>query len=143
LSPDGGVLEGGAAVYVVGLGLLTAATAVIQGDDLRSAAGAGLKAAGDALAGITSWAREKTDKLRKAWEGIHGVPWPKTADGRNKTAHHDVPLADGGADAGENIVPMDPDDHIQHHKDKGDFRRWGRRGAPNSAEPETPSNGGE
>jgi RHS repeat-associated protein len=143
LSPDGGVLEGGAAVYVLGLGLLTAATAVIQGDDLRSAAGAGLKAAGDALAGITSWAREKTDKLRKAWEGIHGVPWPKTADGRNKTAHHDVPLADGGADAGENIVPMDPSDHTQHHKDKGDFKRWGRRGAPNSAEPETPSSGGE
>ena len=139
LSPDGGVAEAGVGVYIGGLFVLTAVTAVLKGDDLRTAVNAGASAAAGAWSSFTTWARKKTDRLRKEWEAHTGTPWPKTAEGKPYEADHDTPLADGGADdATTNVTPRPHDDHVQRHKDKGDFKRWGKRGAPKSAEPETP-----
>jgi hypothetical protein len=52
-------------------------------------------------------------------------------------AHHDCPLADGGKDDAGNIVPLPPKDHVEHHKSKGDFKRWGSR-AKAEPKPEPP-----
>lgn len=70
-------------------------------------------------------------QLRKAWEERNGQPWPKDASGRNLDAHHDEPLADGGSNDASNIKPLPHDDHVQVHKDKGDFKRWGARSGAN------------
>jgi RHS repeat-associated protein len=65
--------------------------------------------------------RGDQDALKKEWSKNNmGKPWPK-----GKIVHHKCPLADGGADSWENIIPMDKDDHVKHHTD--DRRRWGRR----------------
>ena len=48
------------------------------------------------------------------------------------------PLADGGKDDATNIQPKTPEDHVQGHKDNGDFKRWGARSKkdPPKKEPE-------
>ncbi|HVX41708.1 MAG TPA: RHS repeat-associated core domain-containing protein [Gemmatimonadaceae bacterium] len=66
--------------------------------------------------------RRSGRSLKKEWEGLHGQPWPPGC-----VAHHDCPLADGGKDDATNIIPLTPDDHVDHHKSKGDFKRWGSR----------------
>jgi hypothetical protein len=66
--------------------------------------------------------RRSGRSLKKEWEEIHGIPWPTGC-----VAHHTCPLADGGEDSGENIEPLSPGDHVEHHKKKGDFKRWGER----------------
>jgi intein/homing endonuclease len=62
---------------------------------------------------------------RKEYEKREGKPWPQTDDGKNYHAHHKEPLADKGKDVYENIMPMHPDAHRDHHAE--DRRRWGRR----------------
>jgi RHS repeat-associated protein len=72
--------------------------------------------------------REDTRKLRRAWEAEHGEKWPKDpVTGRNQDLHHDKPLADGGTNKVENVRPMTRADHTEHHRQAGDFRRWGSR----------------
>jgi hypothetical protein len=63
---------------------------------------------------------------RKEYERREGKPWPITDCGQNYHAHHKHPLADGGEDIYENIEPMHPRDHREHHSE--DRRRWGGRG---------------
>ena len=63
-------------------------------------------------------------------EALPIVQWPKTDDGRNFVAHHVKPLADGGPDTLDNIVPMHPDLHIPYHVNNGDFSRWRKRRNP-------------
>jgi uncharacterized protein RhaS with RHS repeats len=121
-----------APVLAGGAGGAIAIKVAVAGAIIGGAAWAGAK-----WGEITTWARQKTDKLRKAWEGLHGAPWP-TANGKPHEADHDVPLADGGSDTAENVTPRPHDEHVQRHKDRGDFKRWGKRGAPKPAEPETP-----
>jgi RHS repeat-associated protein len=77
--------------------------------------------------------RRSGRSLKKEWEEIHGIPWPTGC-----VAHHTCPLADGGEDSGENIEPLSPGDHVEHHKKKGDFKRWGERAKKRTKEEPKP-----
>jgi hypothetical protein len=66
--------------------------------------------------------------LRKEWEAANNKPWPKDrATGQNQHVHHKKAKADGGSDTLRNIEPKPKKQHIEHHKKKGDFKRWGKR----------------
>ena len=69
----------------------------------------------------------KNDALRRRWERAEGRDWPRDANGRRYDVHHIRAKADGGTDDLENIKPMPHDEHIQEHKDNGDFSRWSQR----------------
>ncbi|WP_369410720.1 RHS repeat-associated core domain-containing protein [Erythrobacter ani] len=70
--------------------------------------------------------RKSSRSLRKQWEKLHGKKWPKDPDtGFNQDVHHKKPLADGGSDDAKNVEPKTRKDHTNHHRRRGDFRRWG------------------
>jgi hypothetical protein len=88
---------------------------------------------------VTTFFRKSSKAIRREWEKLHGEPWPKTETGENYEGDHDVPIADGGATGAENVTPRPHDEHVQRHKDRGDFKRWGKRAAPKGAdEPKEP-----
>ncbi len=65
--------------------------------------------------------------LKRQWSIRENQDWPVTEDGRSYHAHHKVPVADGGSKTLDNIEPMHPDEHMQHHMDNGDFSRWAKQ----------------
>jgi hypothetical protein len=87
-------------------------------------------------------AGKSTERLRKEWEKLTGKKWPKDPNtGGNQDAHHKDARADGGPDTAENIEPKPHNDHVDHHKKNGDFKRWGKRAhrsPPNPPNPEPP-----
>ncbi|MGN6234892.1 RHS repeat domain-containing protein [Dyella sp.] len=92
--------------------------------------------------------RKSSSTLRRLWEKKTGQKWPKDpATGRNQDVAHKDPVADGGSpNDPDNYEPKPHDQHMQEHKDNGDFKRWGARsgggkssGAANPSTPETPA----
>ena len=82
----------------------------------------------------------KNETIRRRWERAEGRHWPRDANGRRYDVHHIRAKADGGTDDLENIRPMPHDQHIQEHKDNGDFSRWAQlKGKRNSSETKGPT----
>jgi hypothetical protein len=65
--------------------------------------------------------------MRKTWEAENGKDWPVEENGKPYIAHHKNPLADGGDHSADNVEPIQEADHVQHHIDNGDTKRWGGR----------------
>ncbi len=70
--------------------------------------------------------RYTTNKtLRKQHAAHKKLPWPIDPDtGKNQDVSHPNALADGGPDYFEVVKPMTRKDHIEHHMNNGDFKRW-------------------
>ncbi len=66
--------------------------------------------------------------LRRAWERYYNRQWPKDPKtGRNQDVAHIKARADGGDDHPTNYRPLPRDEHINEHREAGDFIRWAKR----------------
>jgi hypothetical protein len=103
-------------------------------DNFSSTAQQNIRAAGNVadtartLKNPAKLAAKSMKTIKKEWSQKHTKAWPTdTKTGRSQDGHHKQPKADGGAHDADNIEPKPRDEHIKHHKDNDDFRRWGKR----------------
>jgi hypothetical protein len=92
---------------------------------------------------ISNTVQSTNDGVKKEWEKLWGTTWPKDqATGKNQDCCHIVPKADGGAHNVNNVEPLPHAEHVKQHKERGDFKRWGKRGGkkptPPKSEPPKP-----
>jgi RHS repeat-associated protein len=79
-------------------------------------------------AGARSGGRKPSSQIRKEWEAANDQKWPADATtGKNHDVSHETALADGGTNTLENIKPRPHPEHVDIHKQRGDFKRWGSR----------------
>jgi hypothetical protein len=75
----------------------------------------------------TSRTKSKEDLIDE-WEKSTGQEWPKDPEtGARQSPNHVWPLADGGRDNGKFVDPVTRQQHIDLHKNNGDFSRWAKR----------------
>jgi RHS repeat-associated protein len=83
--------------------------------------------AADKAADAAKAANKSNKQLKKEYEALTEKPWPKEPSGRSYDLNHKKAKADGGTNTVDNVEPMQHDAHMRHHKDNGDFARWGAR----------------
>jgi len=82
----------------------------------------------------------KSRRHRRGWERQEGRAWPTVPDtGENYHVSHIRAKGDGGPDTLDNIEPKHPVEHMEQHRQNGDFSRWGKRGG--GAKPAPPKGG--
>lgn len=126
----GSLAAGGPAGWIA-IGGIAVAGLLDHASGSRGVPALSIRAPADASAVILE--RRSGRSLKKEWEGLHGTPWPAGC-----VAHHDCALADGGKDDATNIVPLPASDHVELHKSKGDFKRWGSRSQKEPDKPKDP-----
>src|SRR6185437_2187195 len=101
-----------------------------------TAAEAARSPAADATAVSSVNKRRPKHQVVREWENKTGNGWPNDpATGKPMEADHDKPLADGGSDTGDNVTPRTHTDHVNRHRENGDFGRWARRKGTGKTEP--------
>lgn len=59
-----------------------------------------------------------------SWTPSPSAPLPQHRD-----VAHRKPLSEGGKNDLSNIEPKTHSEHVEEHKKRGDFKRWGAKGA--------------
>jgi RHS repeat-associated protein len=99
-------------------------------DAIRSARNAREKVM-QLAAGAKREPRVSSRTLRSRWEKEYKSEWPVDPQtGKKMEVSHEVPLADGGSNDVSNIRPRPRDEHVQMHKDRGDYSRWSQQRGP-------------
>jgi hypothetical protein len=78
--------------------------------------------------GVKREPRVSSRTLRSKWEKEYKTEWPVDPQtGKKMEVSHEIPLADGGSNDVSNIKPRPRDEHVQMHKDRGDYSRWSQQ----------------
>jgi len=131
--PTGGATTGivlaGAGFASHGYLAATKAAKSLMLQDGRISQAEATRGSGDKSSSENKTKREAPAKSREKWENATGEKWPKEPNNpsKNQDVSHKKALADGGTNDVDNFGPKPHEEHMQEHKDNGDFKRWGQR----------------